>query len=64
MDLPRASGPNGASARVTSGDDSLAQSPLVLAVQHTFVIVDKLLILSYIVEAVVRHNVSSSATKR
>lgn len=64
MRLPRASRAHWTAARVTSGDYSLTKSPLVLAVQLTFTIMDKLLILSYIVEAVVRHNVSSSATMR
>ena len=45
-------------------DDSLPEGPLVLAVQLALTIVDELLILGCIVEAVVRHNVSSCATMR
>ena len=51
-------------AWVTRGDNSFAKSPFVLAVPLTLTIVDKLLIVGFIVEAVVRHNVSSSATTR
>ena len=47
---------------MTRGDNSFTKGPLVLAVPLALAIVDKLLILGSIVEAVVRHNVSSSAT--
>lgn len=44
--------------------ESLAQGPLVTSVELALAVLDKLAILRCIVEAVVRHNVSSSATMR
>ena len=51
-------------AWVARGDNSFTESPFVLAVPLALAIMGKLLILGFIVEAVVRHNVSSSATTR
>ena len=60
--LPGASRADRTTAWVAMGDNSLAQSPFVLVVQLALAVVDKLVVLNCIVEAAVRHNVSSSAT--